>query len=154
MNASRLALFVVLVIVFGLLQLWILPLIVILLGRPLDLLEILADGSLLFFATSLSYASFFTILGSPDKYSANRPPLTISVFVVFLISAIAVSTYTIAYVSQHSGTASSFSFSLLTYVVIQIVCAIVAVCYSIYAAAITKAFVPPIEYAQNIDENL
>jgi hypothetical protein len=69
LNYRRMSIFFILVIILGLLQLWVLIVVLKALHQPIEVKRLLGDGGLFFFSTSLAIGSALTLW---DQKSTSR----------------------------------------------------------------------------------
>jgi hypothetical protein len=118
----------------GLVQLWVLYLILLTLNRSHDIRVLFGDGGLFFFATSLTFNSLLALV---EKHTLRPGTADLNVTLV-LAGSVTVSAMVIysAVLSQGTSTASPFS----SHVLAQLSCAIAALVYAFYVSIRTGYF--------------
>ena len=137
MSLGRILSFIVLIVLLGLVQLWALLLIVNLTGINIEFSQLVEDGSLFFFSTTLAYASFFAVVTSPYKYGIDDPPFYLGPSALHVLAAkIAVPSQT----PPDSAHPSGYQYSASRYMHLQLFCAVSAVAYAFYVSKKTDVF--------------
>ncbi|MCH8824800.1 MAG: hypothetical protein IH984_14980 [Planctomycetes bacterium] len=136
MQIGRLITFTLGVIGFGLLQLWVLIMILNTMGSPIDAKEILGDGGLFFFSTSLAVGSAITLFDTnPLKIGSRDCNVTIIVCGGVLLLTVV---YYSAVLSQ-GGLKQPDPFA--QHILLQIGCSLIAIGYWFYMGISTGLFV-------------
>lgn len=119
----------------GLLQLWILFLVLYFSGRNPTLSNLLGDGGLYFFSTALAFSSFVALIShTPLKFGDGN--LNITLFVIGPITLIAAISYVSSLFSNIGTQAAPFANQLLP----QLACFLLASTYAFYVSTITGVF--------------
>jgi hypothetical protein len=137
MHIGKLLTFFVVTIVGGLLQVWVLWLILAVgLNKPVGLAALLGDGGLFFFSTSITVSSFLLLI---DRHSLKVGTADLNVTLVLAGAAAlsAVVMYT-SVMSANFGSANPFKDLLFP----QIACATAAFTYAFYVAVRTGQLKP------------
>lgn len=135
MSLGRILSFIIMLLFGGLLQLWVVMIILLnVKGIELTIGMLLKDGGLFFFSTSLAYNSFFVLV---DKYDLKlgSAHFNISVSLVGLITIIAVVVYSLA--QNNILSLGTPALSENNYVYSQISCTVASFTYAFYVASET-----------------
>lgn len=135
-SINRVVSFLVLVVVGGLSQLFLVAFLRALSGEATDLAVLLKDGGLYFFATSLLASSFFS-LADKGEMSTGSPDFVITILIVPIVALMSVSAYSQGFERSLPPPVGSASPHL---VATQLCCATGSVIYAIYAAYSTGLF--------------
>lgn len=127
--------FVLLNIAGGLLQLWVVALMLFVKGSGVTVAQLLGDGGLFFFATSLAYSSVFSLTNKYPMTTGTRD-FNITLTLVGCVTLLAL----IVYVSVLSSTPQSGSPPLSGTVFHQIACVTAALVYAFYVSVRTGLF--------------
>lgn len=119
----------------GLLQLWVLSLILVNQGKEVTLEKLLGDGGLLFFSTSLLSTSFLALL-EVKSLKLGTAPLNISVALGLPITIATVVLYT----SCLKDISCPPALPLRDHVLEQIICASGSLIYALYVCTTSKFF--------------
>jgi hypothetical protein len=140
MSLARLSSFVLLTIIGGLLQLWVVCILIAMKGDlVLDFTKILSDGSLFFFSTSMVYSSWFSLSSTRQQHTTQTPSFVMTIFSVGLVTVLSLVAYSISAYENIRGSDSP-PFPANNYLFAQIVCAIISVIYTFYVCAVTGLF--------------
>lgn len=137
LSLGKLLTFFFVTVIFGLLQVWALWLILVFgLGKPVAVGELLGDGGLFFFATSVTVSSFLVLT---NKYSLRfgKPDLNVTLILAGSTAFAAVVIYA-SVMSARFGTANPFKEQLWP----QLACAVAALVYALYVAVRTGQLKP------------
>lgn len=136
MQFGRFLSFAICIVVGGLLQLWVLLMVLNATGYVIDFREFLGDGGLFFFATSLSAGSAISLFDHrPIKVGTSD--FNVTLICLFGILVIAVSYY--AAVLSGDGMSAAKPFS--NHAPVQIACTLMAIGYWVYVGRRTGLFV-------------
>lgn len=137
MSPGKLLTFCLATLVGGLLQVWALWLILVVgLDKSVGAAELLSDGGLFFFTTSVAVSSFLLLIDQHDL-KAGTADLNITLVVAVFVGLPAVVVYT-AVMSANFGTSNPFK----NYLLPQLVCAAAAFSYAFYVAVRTGQLKP------------
>lgn len=134
---GKLLTFLFVTVIIGLLQVWALWLILVFgLGKPVEVGELLGDGGLFFFSTSVTVTSFLVLI---NRYSlrAGKVDLNVTLYLAGSTAFSAVAVYT-SVMSASFGTANPFKEQLMP----QLACAGAALIYAFYVAVRTGQLKP------------
>lgn len=121
----------------GLLQLWVLYLMAIATGTAPTLGELLGDGGLYFFATSLSFSSFVSLSSStPIKFGTNH--FNVTILLVGPVTLLAV----VMYISVLSGAVGQQASPFSNHILSQLGCTFASLVYGLYVGVVTGFFEP------------
>ncbi len=136
MQLTRLITFLLVLVGGGLLQIWVILGVVLYQGDSITLSEILADGGLLFFSSSLISASAIHLFDhqKPDAGSIDTLFSIVTIGLVFIITIVF---YTASLASGEFAGARSFSDHINT----QLACVGMAISYWIFCGFRTGLFV-------------
>ena len=135
LNFGKLLSFLIFTFGAGLLQLWILLLLLYLKGNPPSAAELLGDGGLYFFSTSLAFSSFVALTNHASIKFGDLH-FNVTAIMLFPIIIIAIVAY-VSVLSDKIGIAAApFSNHLLS----QFSCLILASIYGFYVATVTGVF--------------
>lgn len=136
MQFGRFLSFALSIVVGGLLQLWVLLIALNAIGHVIDFSELLGDGGLFFFATSLSVGSAISLFDHrPIKVGSTD-------FNVILICCVGVLVMVVVYYAAVlSGDGMSAAKPFRNHALFQIACALTAMGYWFYAGHRTGLFV-------------
>jgi hypothetical protein len=132
-SVQKLFLFVLSNLLVGLLQIWILYIILRTMHKSPDISILLGDGGLFFFATSLAVSSYLLLYSQKAKPATIDLNLTIILVLFVILPAIII--YTVV-LSTQLGTVSPFHNCIGT----QCWCALSSLTYAVYAGARTGYF--------------
>jgi uncharacterized membrane protein len=126
---NKLLTFIIFTFFGGLLQLWVLFLVLVFLGKPPSAGALLGDGGLYFFSTSLALSSLASLWQKkPLKYDDTTTIISIGCVGITLLLAV------VAYVSVLSSGLGRVTspFSTTTHITSQLSCAVLASVYAMY----------------------
>ena len=119
----------------GLLQLWVLSITLMSTGKTVKISEVLGDGGLFFFSTSLACTSFLSLI---DKNSLEFGSVNFNITLVILTP---VSLYAVvSYSSVLSASSGRGAYPFGGHTKPQIICAIAALVYAFYVCTVTGFF--------------
>ena len=124
---GRVLSFFIITIGGGLLQLWVLSLILMTNQSPIRIGDLLGDGGLFFFATSLAFTSFVS-LSSKMSIVFGTGQFNVTLVIVAPITLLAV----VVYSTVLSGSLGQKAAPFADHVTAQIACAFAAVIYAFY----------------------
>jgi hypothetical protein len=138
MDKGRFAIFFTLVVFLGLLQMWVLVVVMRVIGQPIGMQQLLGDGGLFFFANSLTIGSAVSLY--------DREPIKIgdanSVITFFLAGFVLLTTVTwYVAVMTKGGMKAQYPFARPDTLALQVLCSMGAVVYWIYSGRKTGLFV-------------
>lgn len=131
LSVGQLITFLLATLIGGLAQLWCLYFVLLALDRPFKFGQLLGDGGLFFFATSLGVSSYLTLSGK-RRVRPGSSDFNISFVAAFAIGVPAVTTYS-SVLTANLGAVSPFE----SHVLPQICVAFASLSYSIYVGVRT-----------------
>jgi hypothetical protein len=146
MRWSSIINFFLLTVIGGLVQLWVVCILIFMKKQNINFADVLSDGSLFFFATSLSYSSLFSLLNEDHKSVGSSVVVTIlCVGIVTLLSLVAYSSAAYENIRTHtvhpvSAESSSTALDPTYYMIAQIVCTFIALIYTVFVCTVTNMF--------------
>jgi hypothetical protein len=138
LNYRRLLIFFILVIVLGLLQLWVLLVVLKALDQPVELKRLIGDGGLFFFSTSLAIGSAITLW---DQKSTNKHDDELILLTIILPGGIFFLTiaWTVAIMTK-DGLSVQYPFQRTDSIFLQLACTLAAITYWFVTGLATDMF--------------
>jgi len=135
MRLGKILSFLVLTVSGGLLQLWVLALMMYAHHEEIYLGSLLGDGGLFFFSTSLVCTSFLLLANQREMILGSA-----DFNVTIILGGSLTLTSVVYYSSVLSGTVGRVTAPFSSHLGVMICCAIIAVVYAFYVAVVTKFF--------------
>jgi hypothetical protein len=138
-SCGRILYFLLLTLGGGLLQLWTLALIFYATDKPLGVSNLLGDGGLFFFSTSLACTSF-RLLHNYRELRFGSADSILSIILAGSLTFISVVCYTTVLSPILSGAVKRPAILFANHLYTQVGCATAAITYALYVASVTKVF--------------